>query len=266
VATIDEFSVAVTPLRLFFGQKLLSSGTGFFWQAENTHFLITNWHNFSGRDPNTGKHLSETGAEPDRVALFPFQKGQLNSRIIQSLPLRDHYGAPLWFVHPQHGKQIDVVALPIPASIVAMADMYAINVASSKNLKVQIGLDVFIIGYPLGPELPLTPPVSPALLLFPVWKRGSIATEPEVFVGPQQHILIDTASRPGMSGSPVILRSWGTHHLADGSVEIGGAATRLFGVYSGRVGTKDALDAQLGICWPIALVEQIVAGKKRDSA
>ena len=52
-----------------------------------------------------------------------------------------------------------------------------------------------------------------------------------------------------MSGSPVILRRrFGT-----------GPNTTFVGVYSGRIGAKDELEAQLGIVWRADLVEQIVA-------
>jgi hypothetical protein len=77
----------------------------------------------------------------------------------------------------------------------------------------------------------------PALLPHPsqqgaVWKRGSIASEPEVFSPGQLYMLVDTASRPGMSGSPVIRRSWGTHQMKGGGVALGAAtAIEFVGVF-----------------------------------
>src|SRR5437773_905449 len=71
---------------------------------------------------------------------------------------------------------------------------------------------------------------------FPVWKRGSFATEPGISPAIQLHMFIDTASRPGMSGSPVIRRSWSTHLLEGNSISMGAATgTRFVGVYSGRL-------------------------------
>jgi hypothetical protein len=62
-------------------------------------------------------------------------------------------------------------------------------------------MDVFVLGYPFGP----------GKTGLPVWKRGSIASEPDLVPQVENYLLVDTASRPGMSGSPVILRTYGTH-------------------------------------------------------
>jgi hypothetical protein len=40
--------------------------------------------------------------------------------------------------------------------------------------------------------------------------------------------------------------------------------TRFIGVYSGRLSTSDPLDAQLGLVWPEALVDEIASGAKRE--
>lgn len=127
---------------------------------------------------------------------------------------------------------------------------------STDNLAIQIGMDVFILGYPFG--------IGYEGL--PVWKRGSIASEPQVLDPRHPYVLIDTASRPGMSGSPVIRRSWNTHMYADGSMAVGQlTATTFFGIYSGRLATTDPLDAQLGLAWPARLIEEIIAGRQRDT-
>jgi hypothetical protein len=51
----------------------------------------------------------------------------------------------------------------------------------------------------------------------------------------------DTASRPGMSGSPVILRTYGTHISGGGITLTTGPANKFIGVYSGRLYTQDPL-------------------------
>jgi hypothetical protein len=69
-----------------------------------------------------------------------------------------------------------------------------------------------------------------------------------------------------MSGGPVLLRSWGTRVTEEGATyTIAGSATRFVRVYSGRLHTKDILEAQLGLVWPAHLVEQIIVGNTRDS-
>jgi Trypsin-like peptidase domain len=236
---------------MFFNDTRLSIGTAFIWVADGSHLLITNWHNLSGRDPNTGKHLSRTAAEPNIIRVWFNQKDRLGNKIAKPVPIRGKNGLPLWWVHPQHGNKVDVVALPI--AIQADVDSYPINAMPNDNLLLAIGMDVFILGYPFG--------IGPGG--FPIWKRGSIASEPGLVANDQLQIFVDTASRPGMSGSPVIRRSWNTHQMEDGSVNMGiGTATRFLGVYSGRLGTEDPLDAQLGLTWPATFVTEIVSAAK----
>ena len=127
--------------------------------------------------------------------------------------------------------------------------------SDSRHLAVRIGVDVFILGYPFG----YSPPG------FPVWKRGSIASEPDlVHFGPGYH-LIDTASRPGMSGAPVILRSWGMHYLEGNAISSDSTPqSKFIGVYSGRLHTREKTDAQIGMVWPVRDIEDIVSMEKRD--
>jgi hypothetical protein len=250
--TIDQYSLGAIPIEMFFNDTPLSQGTGFVWNASGRAFLITNWHNVSGRDPNTGKHLSPTAAEPNRLRIWFNAKGEMGNKLAKFVALRTEE-EPNWFVHPQHGKKVDVVALPLTSF--PDVDLYPINDMDSMNLELGVGMDVYVLGYPYG--------LGGAG--FPAWKRGSFATEPAISPAVQLHMLIDTASRPGMSGSPVIRRSWSTHQLEGNSISMGaGTGTRFVGVYSGRMSAVDPLDAQLGIAWPASLVSEIVFGQKRD--
>src|SRR5262249_21510572 len=65
VSAIDEFSLTTIPIDLRFNEQPLSSSTAFTWERDDLHYLITNWHIVSGRDPNTDKHLLATAAEPN---------------------------------------------------------------------------------------------------------------------------------------------------------------------------------------------------------
>lgn len=254
MATIDQYSVATVPIRMLFQATELASGTAFVWIAGEQHFLVTNWHNFSGKDPRTGKHLSKTLAEPDRFEGLWNQTGQLGAKFPAVGRVREDDGRPMWWVHPSYGNRVDVVALPIPP--VPGADMLPINaMRHAKDMQVAVGHDVFVLGYPFG--------IGPAAL--PIWKRGSIASEPEIIDPNDPHILVDTASRPGMSGSPVIRRQWGGYQDGKGNTYMGGDATRLVGVYSGRLTTTDPNDAQLGLTWPTFLLEEIITGKQLDT-
>jgi hypothetical protein len=144
---------------------------------------------------------------------------------------------------------VDIAMLPLSAK--KEPDWYAMNQLDMFDLSVTIGEDVYILGYPFG--------ISSSG--YPIWKRASIASEPQLQTQEQPYILVDTASRPGMSGSPVIRRSWGYHPLSNGSLlTVPGAGTRFVGVYSGRLSTKDPLDAQLGLVWPARFIDEIPMG------
>jgi hypothetical protein len=252
---IDHYSLVAIPIEMFFNETYLSIGTAFVWNLEDKYWLITNWHNASGRDPNTGKHLSDTAAEPNRIKVWFNAKGQLGDKTAKFVDVRNEAGEPLWLVHPTHGNNIDVVALSLPNY--DDVEMFPINTSPNEDLLINIGVDVFVLGYPFG--------IGPAGL--PIWKRGSIASEPELAGTEQQlYLFVDTASRPGMSGSPVIRRSWNTHVMSGGRVRMNsGTATKFIGVYSGRLASKDPLDAQLGLTWPASFVSDIVAGGVKDN-
>jgi hypothetical protein len=248
--TIDQYSVSTVPVQMLFGATELSLGTAFIWKDSGQHFLITNWHNVTGKDPRTGKHLSPTLAEPDRLRVWWNSKGVLGSKFAAEVSIRDDAGAPLWWVHPVHKERVDVICLPVEAP--ASADMHPINeMPSAPRMQARVGQEVFILGYPFG--------IGPGGL--PIWKRGSLASEPDVIETTDPHILVDTATRPGMSGSPIIRRSWGSYLDDRGNTVMGGEGTRFIGVYSGRLSTAGANDAQLGLAWPAILVKQIIAGK-----
>ena len=239
---------------MLFDQTELGVGTGFFWQTDSNLYLITNWHNVSGIDPFTGKHVSEeTAAEPNRLRIWWNAKGKLWQKFSATHPIKDSNDKPLWLVHPTYKNQIDVVALPISAP--DNAEPYPINEMPHDDLRLQAGMDVFVLGYPFG--------ITHSGL--PIWKRGSIASEPEILDPKRPVILIDSATRRGMSGAPVIRRSWGTHTMADGNPWFGSpTATKFVGVYSGRMATKDQNDPQLGLTWPTKFVEEIVNGRTVD--
>jgi len=252
--SIDEYSVAAIPIQMLFNATELSVATAFVWHTDAGHWLITNWHNVSGKYPNTGKHLSKTAAEPNKLRVWFNVKNQLGNKIAKEINVRDANNSPLWLVHPVRGKNVDVVALSIPTY--PAVEFYAINELPQMDLVTQIGVDVFVLGFPFG--------IGSGGL--PIWKRGSIASEPDLAGIMQPHLYVDTASRPGMSGSPVIRRSWNTRSMANGGTVMNGtAATKFVGVYSGRTATSDPLDAQLGLTWPGSLVPEIIAGGLIDN-
>jgi len=125
----------------------------------------------------------------------------------------------------------------------------------SADLLVTIGMDVFVLGYPFGT----------GKTGLPIWKRGSIASEPDLVPHVESYLLVDTASRPGMSGSPVILRTYFIHVTQENEITATpGAANKFIGVYSGRLHTQDPLEAQIGMVWSATYIDEIIDGGLRE--
>ena len=102
---------------------------------------------------------------------------------------------------------------------------------------------VYVLGYPDSVEK-----FSPTM---PTWTTGSVATE--VNMGPKERFFIDSRTRPGQSGSPVIFYRR-ERYLSEGGL---GAkipeAAALLGIYSGR--TNAASD--IGSVWWADEIENI---------
>jgi hypothetical protein len=274
MTTIDRLSLCTVPLEQYFKdaqhETRLSQGTGFIWRVGKSYdYLVTNWHVLSGRDFFTGENLNKHGGRPPVLrAIFDMKTG-LFDRYRLEIGIRDKDDRPLWFVHPS--RKVDIAVIPIAVVRAPINDpnafslLYPINELANAPVRIGVGMDVFILGYPFAIELPG----------YPVWKRGSIASEPELAavtsalgsaVKQTDYMLVDTASRPGMSGAPVIRRSWWNHDLqASYSAVTGEPIDRFIGVYSGRAHTDGPHEAQIGLVWNASLIEEIIVGQRRDT-
>jgi hypothetical protein len=101
-ARVDDYSLV--PLRLIarFRDTDLAVGTCFFYQHASGLHLITNWHNVTGKNPNTLELLDEKNAGiPDRLHIDLHQKGQLGRWRSATLRLYgdDTFDRPNWLVH-----------------------------------------------------------------------------------------------------------------------------------------------------------------------
>lgn len=244
----------------------LATGTAFIYQHEDIYYLVTNGHNFTGVDPNTQKRLSSIHAGfPDLIKLR-FRRKHEDSWFVpvdfDLLPLYedDEKFQPRWFIHPKHGYEIDVVVLPITTKtdVPNHVGIFPINQTFDVGIPV-VSDDVFILGYPVN--------ISGTAEM-PIWKRGSIATEPSFDLDNLPKFLVDTATRSGMSGSPVIMQRHGVHFMEDGKITHDttlGTIRAFVGIYSGRLGAKDEFQAQLGIVWKKQVIEEIIEGQVKSN-
>jgi hypothetical protein len=266
----NPWNNAVALLVTHYERQELSTGSCFFWSHASRIFLVTNWHNLAGRNPLTGQLMSKTGAIPDRVTFGAFRQVsaanaqgffELKYVLVEVILCKSDFTEPKWIEHPSFGRKVDIAAIDVTDHIQGL-QIAAVNMLESDaRLDVFASQDVFVVGFPFG-----LIEKAPA----PIWKRGSIALDPTFNPDGLPKMLIDTATREGMSGSVVIARHVVVNRdypKKDGTM----AQPVLFenmnlvlGIYSGRH-YPDHEKAQLGIVWKRSAVEETVAARKAAS-
>lgn len=267
---------------------IMSSGTAFFYECEGRRFLVTNWHNVSGRDVFTKQKIDPAGRVPQflfvKAAQFmrPEITGNTDFAMIgQRVEIYCDSEAmldPIWLEHPDLGSDCDAVAIELAKPELEPPFMHTpVNRISAIPIPVRPGQPAFIIGYPSS--------LSTGFGL-PIWKSGYIASEPHYPVTLQGKLskhggleggrqlpafFIDSQTRKGMSGSPVFASYTGRWSTTDpyeeldvedpgfwerADVALNETRMEFVGVYSGRASGL-AEDAALGLCWRQDVVEAI---------
>jgi len=250
-------------------ETVMSTATGFLYEHQDEIFLITNGHNVTRIHPDTKERIFNSAAFPTMIRSKAKTKidDQVGLSEFFTVKLYDDedFTIPRWYVHPEFGYQVDVVAIPLDrkANIPDHVIIVPLNTLRfDEQYPIRVADDVFILGYPLDikghGELP-------------IWKRGTIASEPDVEINGLPKMLVDTATRSGMSGSPVIMRRTGFHSsqsIEDQNknglhpTDLVGTIENFVGVYSGRIGSDNEFQAQLGIVWKKEVISKILDNKQ----
>ena len=253
------------------GSVYITNATGFLYRKNDDYYLITNLHVISGRNIFTQQPLDQNGALPTQINFIPSvinNAGCISKKINFELisPLYDDQNTPFWLVHPQFKRTVDVAVLPIKlikTPLRADERFFCItDVFLDDDLIFEVADDVFVVGYPFGRGSVFTD-----VLPIPVWKRASIASEMDLnyYMDDRPVFLVDTMTKPGMSGSPVIGMAKGLMRGINGSVSIGtGYAMKFLGIYSGRIDGEQQGESCLGLVWKKELIDEIIDGRTRD--
>ena len=227
----------------------MASATGFVVEHDSKYYLITNWHAVSGRHRNNGQPLADHGGTPTRIQIWHGQIGAAGiiSWVLITEQLVDVNNAPRWLEHLHFGRRVDAVALPL--EVTTGINLMPYNLAENPPiLAADVPDSVNIIGFPYG---------IAAAGRIAVWVQGSIATDMEVHYEQLPCFLIDSRTRRGQSGSPVLAYR-GPAEAApttDGNIHVGhGGMSRLLGVYSGRINEE----SDLGLVWKTAAITEIL--------
>ncbi|MCG7532553.1 serine protease [Psychrobium sp. MM17-31] len=256
-----------------------ANATGFFVKTENKILLVTNWHVVTGLDPNNPQK-NRGRSVPEVLKITVISKDNMITEL--SLPLYNKELEPLWREHPERNT-VDLIVLPISMTLDKYFHIFDIfSELDSHSLTPLVGKDVFILGYPFDKDSLKESFDDFDHYFLPIWKRGSIASEPSALIS-DKVILIDSLTRAGMSGSPVVLSEDVSIMVArtkrgqdvlkridEGDVlaitestpeDIGYEQRQkysILGVYSGVVGTTKLQELALGKCWHIDVLQNLI--------
>ena len=186
-----------------FNNKSTGTATGFIIKSKTQYYLITNWHVVTNKDPRTLQWINPNNkTTPNKISIFYRRKNNIGEITIKQEMLINESGRR--YVEYGIGKEIgDVVAIPLKdtAGDICIFPLNYKNTCDSILLRPTES--VFIVGFPLGFSSGLSYPSSYPLSYFPIYKHGTIASEPDVNEGDRPIMLVDADVYRGMSGSQV---------------------------------------------------------------
>lgn len=236
-------------LIIYFDEMELARATGFFVRKGDDFYLITNRHVVTGRNNETGECLDAYAAVPNKLRIyFPYYKNEGYSWGELDKNLYDDNDNSLWIEHPIYEGKVDVVALYL-----GKHDQFEFCYDMETQHRPIVSDNVFILGFPFGFN------VRPKNGKFAIWSTGTIASDPDLDIninGEQlPAFLVDSRTRPGQSGSPVIYYNSNGMDRYDGGIAMyAEPVMHEIGIYSGRINK----DSDLGYVWKWSLIKDII--------
>ncbi|MBI6511430.1 trypsin-like peptidase domain-containing protein [Proteus sp. PR00174] len=246
-------------IEMYFNEQKLSSGTAFLVANDhNSHCsLITNRHNVTGRNQQTGECLNKLCATPNYIIIYFHKNNSIGEWHEVKIPLYYHDDTPRWIEDPILGSDVDVVALNLCWGSNITKIPYFINTNLDRdNLYIGPADTVSVIGFPFG--------IS-AYGKFPVWATGFIAQDLQLMSDDKPYFLIDCRARQGQSGSPVAAYRTGGYRIyePDGKISSVLSATpkwEFLGIYSGRINSE----SDLGVVWSVSVISRVLNAAEKD--
>jgi len=219
---IDSLSVICLKVELFNSGNKLNSATGFVIEKNNKDYLITNLHVVTGTDFYSKASFDPQLRAPDIIGIWHNTTKFANWRLVPET-LYDKNGHKRWIECEIEGKQIDLIALPLE-KIDPDIKIYPLDTAHyNNNLYVIPGFAVSIIGFPNGMSTDGR---------FAIWKTGHIASDMILNLNGVPQFMIDATTRPGMSGSIVVIRM--SPYIVKNSGTHIGIGTQFLGIYTSQ--------------------------------
>jgi hypothetical protein len=223
---LDPFSRTAAHLTLIVRhegiQSDIATATGFFVDVREQRYLVTAWHNLTGRNPADLNTQHRYGAIPTHVRVRATYR---YNEVIELYQDDSHNDAELcrrcFWQHPR-GPEIDIAVLRVPRSRdVFGLPMERIGAVPIDRHLLHVRQSCYAIGFPHD----LADFTYPGYVI-PVHKAGTIASEPESDYKQRPVVLIDMITRMGMSGSLVLAQFFSHSGLVRDD--------QVLGIYAGR--------------------------------
>lgn len=256
---INEYTTKPIYIKAYFDQIELGTATGFQIYC-GKKYLVTNWHVVSGKNFITKECLNNYGSIPNKIVVK--YKRYVNSDEFEwtekTINLYDGLGNKLWYEHPIYGSDVDVVLISLEEGSNCINYKEHFNMDTSYDLYVTES--VFILGFPLGYM------VKSKDEPHAVWTSGIVASDPILNLNINNKevpaFLIDSKTRQGQSGSPVIYYNQDgidRHYKGSRLTMWGSPFMKEVGIYSGRIHK----DSDLGYVWKWTVIKEIVNSIKQ---
>jgi len=211
---VEHLSLITTPVLLLRKNELVSQGTGFYYglNLEGSGlipFLITNHHVLTGYPP-----IEDKPPKGDNIVCYLHKEadnpGNTKEVII---PIFTKTDKPIW-LNSEEFPEADVAIIPMVSTLSEGARVFGISEDWTKgNIKIRPTSTITLIGYPYG--------YYDKVNCLPIWKTGSIASEPDIDFEGKSLFLVDISAFPGMSGSPAFAIAHGAYEMTDGPTTVG---------------------------------------------
>ncbi len=220
----DHLSMITTPVQLVRDGEAIGDGTGFFWAVHQDKkaalFVITNYHMLTGVEP--GKPFAPSD---DSLTFEVHTSTDDPSKVSKvTLPLYTRDNTPVYLTSATV-PTADVGILPLPASVWNGLTVTCLDEGWARTDMLVLPTSLItVVGYPYR--------FRDETNKLPIYKTGSIGSEPEYDFGGLPVFLVDVSAFKGMSGSPVFAVSRGGVHQRTGGAAVVGNARRFLGIFA----------------------------------
>lgn len=221
---MTDLFLIVALITMLQGGTGVGTATGFFYQKNNTIYLVTNRHVV----------VDETkGIKPEALSLKLHTDPQdLTKNVDRTIPLYKN-GNPTWHVHKNYNKiPIDVAVVEVEQEQLTkgarVAHLSSKALYQTGQFRLQPGEDVIVLGFPRG--------YSDRKHNLGLMRNALISSAYGVDFDGFPMFLVDANLHPGMSGSPVLTKPRTMIPSKKGFIVSQTPVTYFLGVFSGTLG------------------------------